>query len=124
MSLASYRLHATVYSALFITLAFASKAYRGPWWRIADAYIGDVMVVGFLFFVLSALLPRLATARKFWIVFVYAVLVELFQATGLPASWHLRPPLSYAFGSSFDAIDLIAYAVGVLLAAFLDRFPK
>jgi hypothetical protein len=48
-AIASYRLRACLYSLLFIAVAFASKAYRGPWWRFSDAYIGDVMVVGLSF---------------------------------------------------------------------------
>jgi hypothetical protein len=122
--LTKYRRSCVLSACAFIAIAFASKAYRGPAWRYSDAYVGDVMVVGFIYFVLSFFMISMSIRRKIIYVFGYALLVELFQATGIPNSWHLPAPFIYVFGSVFNFIDILAYLVGLALAGFLDRKIK
>ena len=75
------------------------------------------MLVGLL---VAIAWPRLAG----WIValaaFGVSAAVELLQLTGIPASIvSAVPPLRLVFGSSFDPLDLVGYAIGVVLLFFV-----
>jgi hypothetical protein len=123
-SIQEYRLHCSALALLLLGIAFASKAYRGPWWHYANAYVGDIMIVGVIYFTLTLFAVSWSMPKKALCVFIYAVLVELFQATGIPASWNLPAPFVYVFGSVFSYIDILAYIVGLFLAGFLDNQIK
>ncbi len=119
-----YRLYCIVLALFLLAVAFASKAYRGPCWHFANAYVGDVMVVGVFYFALSFFALSWSRINKALVVLAYAVLVELFQASGVPASWHLPAPFVYVFGSVFNFSDILAYIIGLILAVFLDNQIK
>ena len=90
--------------------------------------LGDV-VGGMLYTVLLALLlyPLLALGSggsgrraRVWLAAalggVLSVAIELLQLTGLPAALAtVFPPARLILGTSFAALDLVAYAIGALL---------
>ncbi len=121
MNLKSYRFRALLMAAVLLALAFASKYYRGPYWRFSNAYLGDVFIVGTLYFILSIAVPQQSALLKALIIALVALAVELFQATGIPASWGLPEPFSFVLGTAFDGADFLFYAVGLLLALGLDK---
>lgn len=109
-------------SASFLLLggAFAAKFYTGPFTWLADRYLGDFFIVGWLYFGLGAMAPRLASTPKAGIIFGLASVIELFQATGIFASPETPKILAFWIGTTFDPWDFIPYALGTLLAMGID----
>jgi len=109
---------------LFIlcVLGILTKYYRGPLWRIVDGSIADILIVMFLYFCIVFVWKSISPVYPAMIVFCYALFIEFFQLTGIPQSWHLPPPWVHIFGSKFDVTDIFSYAIGIILALFLDIF--
>jgi hypothetical protein len=77
---------------------------------------GSVLYVGFAGMLLAAASPALSSATIASFAFAFAVAVELLQLTGVPqALVAVFPGARLVFGSSFDPIDLLAYAGGAVL---------
>ena len=77
---------------------------------------GSVLYVGFAGMVLAAVWPALSSAAVASVAFAFAAAVELLQLTRLPQAVVVAfPPARLVFGSSFDPIDLVAYAGGAVL---------
>lgn len=73
-----------------------------------------------LYAVLIYLLAAFVLRRGVWVIaLAWCVGVEFFQLTGWPAAW--GSPWTLVFGSGFAWTDLVFYAVGVALAAGVDR---
>jgi hypothetical protein len=115
-----YRLLSLIVLLLFLGAAFASKFYRGAGQVFAEAYLGDLFIVGCLYFSLGTILPKMAMWKKAGLIGLVAVLVESFQATGIPASWGLPAPLSFIMGTAFDPRDFLFYALGIFIAVLID----
>lgn len=115
-----YRWSALLVSLVALGLAFGSKFYRGPNWQFSNARLGDVFIVICLFFWLAIGWPRLSTGVKALVIAIVATVVEFLQLTGLPARLNLSEPFVFVLGTSFDARDFIAYAVGLTLAVLID----
>lgn len=87
--------------------------YRGPGWRPLRAHGGDVAVIPFLYFALG-MVTRWSPASRAWLVGSVALGIELLQTLHLPVGRGLAAEL--VLGSTFDPLDLLAYAVGLALA--------
>ena len=78
--------------------------------------VGSVLYVCAVGLPLVALWPELPGAAVALTAFAFAVAVELLQLTAVPqAVVAAFPPSRLLFGSSFDPIDLVAYAGGAVL---------
>ncbi len=121
MRTVAYAPKSLVASVTFLCLAFLSKGYSGPYQWFAEAYLGDVFIVGCLYFALSLVAPEKSGLFKFIAIGLFAVVVEFFQATGLPAALNLPEPFVFVLGTSFDVFDFVSYFIGLLLAVFVDR---
>jgi hypothetical protein len=90
--------------------------YRGPFPGFVNGYLMDILVpLGFYFLLTLVDLPLI----RLWIfravmVLVAASCVEIAQSLGIEI-----------FGSYYDPLDFVMYAIGVVVAAVLDRivFP-
>ena len=51
---------------------------------------------------------------------VFAVAIEFFQATGVPAALQLPRPFVFILGTSYDVFDFLCYLFGLVIAFFLD----
>lgn len=81
---------------------------------------GDAVYAAFVYALLVVVAPRARPGRVAAIAFAVCALVELAQLTGLPArAVDAVPVARYALGTTFAAVDLVAYAVGVALAALV-----
>ena len=89
------------------------EGYRGPFPTFVNGYLIDILLPMSLYFLLS--LTEHALFRS-WVVkalsvFGVGVAVETAQFFG-----------ATLLGRTFDPLDYVMYAAGVLLAAFLDLF--
>ena len=80
---------------------------------LSASYFSDLALPFGFYFLLTISEEKAGFLKKWWvkagIVFLMATLAEVGQYFGL-----------YILGRTFDPIDIAMYAVGVLLAAFLD----
>ena len=88
-------------------------AYKGPYPEFVNGYLLDILIPFAFYFLLCSqdvttpfLRPWITKALP---VFAVGCLVEASQAFGVPI-----------LGETFDPLDLVMYAVGVLAAAGLD----
>jgi len=102
-----------------LVLAAGVLSYRGPgaWW--IRGFTGDVLVV--IFGVsLMALVPLGRwphRAAAMGLIAVGTECLQLLQLVGPDAHWFWHLTL----GSTFDPLDLLAYAIGLAVAAGLDH---
>lgn len=86
---------------------------------LAD-FLGDALYTVMVALGLTVVLPRVRLAVVAALGLAWCWAVELAQLTGLPAAavaaW---PPLRFALGTTFQAVDLLAYVVGAAAATGL-----
>ena len=90
---------------------------QGPFSIFVNGYLIDVLLPMVLFLLVGLIENRLIRSTLFraCAVFGFGCIVEASQYLGYPI-----------FGTTFDPLDILAYAVGVLLGILLDElvFPR
>ncbi|MEV8182359.1 DUF2809 domain-containing protein [Specibacter sp. NPDC078692] len=83
--------------------------------------IADALYTVMVYLVLAVFLPR---AKRTWLAlaaFAISALIELAQLTGVPEQLAVSFPASrLIFGTTFSALDLVAYAVGAVAVYYAD----
>ena len=108
-----------VFINLFIGLLhfITGPNYNGPYPLFVNGYLLDILIPFGLYFLLS--LIEISFLQKwiirFALIFGLATAIETAQALGIPI-----------FGSTYDPLDFLMYALGALSAALLDKiiFPR
>ena len=91
---------------------------KGPYWQFFRYYVGDVVAVAFLYFVLSLFWKAPAYLRGLAIAAI-AVTIEFAQLFGLtPNNGSFLAEI--IFGSHFEIWDFLAYGVGLAGAVGID----
>ncbi|MBI5943208.1 MAG: DUF2809 domain-containing protein [Chloroflexi bacterium] len=87
--------------------------YQGPFPVFVNGYLIDVLLPMTLFLLMGLIAIKGVRSVLFraCAVFGFGCFVEASQYFGRPI-----------FGSTFDPLDILAYASGVLLGVFLDSF--
>lgn len=84
--------------------------------------VSDALYTMLVYLALALILPN---ARRAWLAvaaFTVSAVIELAQLTGLPAQLAVSfPPSRLVFGTTFSALDLVAYAAGAAVVYFADR---
>jgi hypothetical protein len=124
LALWSRRLPAIVFSVLVLAAGLAVRA----WFDGAFAkYAGVALYATLAFGIVLVVAPRLAPERAAAIALAWSWAVEFAQLTPGPAALSERSGLArLVLGSTFNAPDLVAYLVGVLIplpAWLLARRP-
>ena len=82
---------------------------------LSASYFSDLSIPFGFYFLLKLIEDRISLIKKWWvkasIIFLMAALSEIGQYFGLAI-----------LGRTFDPFDIVVYAFGVLLAAFVDCF--
>jgi hypothetical protein len=103
----------TVGALHFVT----GEDYRGPFPLFVNGYLIDILLPMTLFLLMGLIGNRVIGSAPFraGAVFGFGCLVEASQYFGRPF-----------FGSTFDPLDILAYAGGVMLGLLLDLviFPR
>ncbi len=109
--------------ALCLLLLGLCVAFLIPQRGFFRGFAGDVLVVMFLYACLKALFPRLNPLPAAAGVLGFALSVEFLQYLGLPRCFDKRSYwLILTLGSTFDPMDIAAYALGAVLAGAVDGF--
>ncbi len=108
-----------------VTIAVGLAVFTGPLPlppRVRDA-AGDALWAMMMVWWMGVALPQLSPIRRGALALGLCFTVELSQLYHAPWLDAIRAttPGHLVLGSGFDARDLVAYAVGVLLAVGLDR---
>lgn len=87
--------------------------YRGPFSAFVNGYLIDILLPMTLYLLLGLFTVKWIHSTLFRVafVFLFGCVVETSQYLGYPL-----------FGCTFDLLDILAYACGVGLGAFLDLF--
>ena len=84
--------------------------------------LGSVLYVVLIGLILILIRPTARSPVIAAIAFAIAASVESLQLTGIPDAIAQFVPLArLVFGSAFDPIDLVAYAIGAVVVAGLHR---
>lgn len=102
-------------AAALVAVGLATARFgTGP---LGDA-LGDALYAALVLVLVAFVLPHRSRPAQALVALAVCWVVELAQLTGGPAvavtAW---PPLRYLLGTTFVATDLLAYALGVSLAA-------
>ena len=93
------------------------ESYRGPFPVFVNGYLIDILLPMTLYLLMGLLEVRWLRSPIFRavVVFLFGCVVEISQYLGYPL-----------FGSTFDLLDILAYASSVLLGILLDQvlFPR
>lgn len=112
------RLTAAVVAAGLVVVGIAVSRVAHP---LADP-AGDALYAMFVYALLVVVAPRARPLVVAAVAYALCAAVELAQLTGVPAAIvEVVPVARYALGTTFVAVDLLAYAVGVTLAV-IARF--
>ena len=115
------RRRAALICAAFVVLVLGLLARTGLPGILGDAS-GGILYAALMYLLLAFVLPQGRPWRVAGAAVIICVLVELFQLTGYPTAWGSAwPPLRLVFGTTFNAWDLPAYAVGAAAACLADR---
>jgi uncharacterized membrane protein YdbT with pleckstrin-like domain len=91
----------------------------------AGNFVADALYAVMLFVVLSFIFVRTSGWRIALATFVICVGIELLQLTGVPAAMaEVFPPVRLLLGTTFAALDLVAYFVGALAAALFGTLRR
>ncbi|KQR11731.1 DUF2809 domain-containing protein [Cellulomonas sp. Leaf334] len=84
--------------------------------------VGDALYAAFVFTLLVVVAPRARSATLALLTVAFCAVIELAQLTGVPAAIVDAVPVArYALGTTFVAVDLLAYAVGAGVALVVRR---
>lgn len=112
------RLVAGLAAGGLVVLGLAVSRIQHP---LADP-AGDAVYAAFVYALVVVVAPRARPVPAAATAFALCVLVELAQLTGLPARIvDAVPAARYVLGTTFAAVDLLAYAAGVAAAALVRR---
>ncbi|MGD8405989.1 MAG: hypothetical protein PVJ21_20205 [Anaerolineales bacterium] len=88
------------------------ESYQGPFPAFVNGYLIDILLPMTLYLLMGLFEIMWIRSPIFRAVavFIFGCIVEISQYLGRPF-----------FGSTFDPLDILAYAGGVLLGVFLDQ---
>lgn len=102
-----------------LAACLVALVYRGPGWRLLRHTGGDVFAAALLYALVGLALVRWTRTRRAALTLGIAVAIEAAQALDLVAPDAPRW-VHVLLGATFDPLDLLAYAVGVAVAAAID----
>jgi len=114
-----------IYAAvsLFSLLCGISVAFLINQRSFLRGFAGDILIVIFIYSSVKVILKDQHPVRIAAGVFSFALFVEFIQYTGLPKYFNPRSIVTIlTLGSTYDPLDIAAYAVGVTVIYLADRF--
>ena len=107
--------------ALAVTVIVALTSRRVSlnvfWW---DKSLGDALYAVAVYLVLAVVFPKWSIHTAGFATLLFCVGIELFQLTGIPASYARLAVVRWLIGTRFSPHDLLCYLIGSLAIASLD----
>src|SRR5258707_5741218 len=97
--------------------------YRGPFWPFVRGYMGDWLVVQFIYVIARLWISYRLRYQLAVCVFLFALFVEVVQlltAGSIPHTFAAEVTV----GSTFDPGDIVAYALGLVTVLLTERYWK
>ncbi|QIZ98421.1 DUF2809 domain-containing protein [Leifsonia sp. PS1209] len=115
----SRRARLAVAAACILVAGLAVHAFAdGP----VGGFAGDALYAALIAVIVAFAVPRAARWVAPVVALAFCWAIEVLQLTPLPRAIEVAVPGSYfVFGSTFQWIDLVAYAVGVAVVAAVSR---
>ena len=105
--------------AVTVALGLASRLHPTGWF-LWDRVLGEVLYAVAAYLVWALLLFRKPPWLIAVVAFACCLAVELFKLTGFPADNQHLFLVRWFLGMTFDAVNLVYYFAGAVLAAFAD----
>src|SRR5258708_30369422 len=112
-----------LYLLIVLSGAVFVLVYRGPFWPFVRGYMGDWLVVQFIYVIARLWIAYRWRYQLALCVFLFAVFVEIVQlltAGSIPRTFAAEVTV----GSTFDPGDLLAYALGLVAGLLTERYWK
>jgi hypothetical protein len=110
-----------VFAALAATVALSLLSRLWPvGWPVDHRSRGDVLYAAADYLALALALPRRRPALVAALALALCLVVESFQATGIPARYAHLGPVRWLLGTTFSWHDVACYGVGVAGTFGLD----
>jgi hypothetical protein len=117
-SSARRRVALTVVAAMVVVGGLTVHELADGW---AGAFAGDALYAVLMVVLVALVAPRAPSALVGGVALTVCVGIELLQLTGVPARLSATiPGVELALGSTFQATDLVAYAIGAVVATTAD----
>jgi len=97
--------------------------YKGPGHDFVRGFLGDVLVVQFIYLLARFVISfryRFQLAAVVMLIGIATEILQYLSAGSIPRN--IAAELTV--GSTFDPLDIVAYAVGLMIVLVLDRQPK
>jgi Protein of unknown function (DUF2809) len=121
-SLARRRVALLVVAVLVVVAGLAVHGAADGW---VGGFTGDALYAVLMVVLVAIVAPRAPSAAVGAIGLAVCVGVELLQLTGVPARLSAAVPgVELVLGSTFQATDLLAYAIGAAAATFGDLLVR
>jgi hypothetical protein len=96
-------------------------------WMRGDVggFIGDALYAVLIYLLVALIAPRAVLPLVAGVALAFCWAIELLQLTGLPAALSRTVPgASLVVGSTFQLLDLVAYAAGIGAAVGMDALSR
>ncbi len=110
-----------IYLGAILIGAIFVLVYRGPFWPYVRGYMGDWLVVQFIYRIARFWVPyrwRYALAIFIFLFALGVEVVQLLSGGSIPRTFATE----ITIGSTFDPVDLGVYALGLVTALFTERY--
>src|SRR5258708_35058193 len=110
-----------VYIAVTLFGAAFVLVYRGPFWPFVRGYMGDWLVVQFIYLIARFWIGyrwRYALAVSVFLLGAAVEVIQLLAAASLPHTFVAEVTI----GSTFDPQDIVMYALGLLTVLSTERY--
>lgn len=112
-----------LYIVIVLLGAVFVLVYRGPFWPFVRSYMGDWLVVQFIYLIARFWVGYRWRYRLAVAVLLLALLVEVIQYFA-SASIPQNVAADLTVGRTFDPLDLIAYALGIMTVLLVEHVWK
>ena len=112
-----------IYLAMLLMGAAFVLAYRGVGWTFVRGYMGDWLVVQFIYGIVRLVIGyrwRYALAAGIFAFALGVEVVQLIAAGSIPHTFAMEVTI----GSTFDPGDVAVYGVGIVTALMTERVWK